>query len=77
MPLFVKTAMVTDMNAGSFKKMGARLTPNDVAQTIYRVAKEKSPATHTPVGLSTRLLYTISGFAPDRLNHWINGLLSH
>lgn len=76
MPLFVKTAMVTDMNAASFKKMGARLTPKDVAQTIFHVANEKSPATHTPVGLSTRLLYTISGFAPDRLNHWINGLLS-
>ena len=77
MPLFVKTAMVTDMNAGSFKKMGAHLTPNHVAQAIYRVAKEKKPATHTPVGLSTRLLYTLSGLAPDRLNHWINGLLSH
>lgn len=76
MPLFVKTAMVTDMKAGSFRKMGARLTPLDVAQTIYHVAKEKVPPTHTPVGLSTRLLYTVSGLAPDRLNHWLNGLLS-
>lgn len=76
MPLFVKTAMVTDMDAGSFRKMGAKLTPNDVAQTIFHVTKQKFPATHTPVGLSTRLLYTISGFAPDRLNHWLNGLIS-
>jgi len=76
MPLFVKTAMVTDMKAASFRKMGAKLTPNDVAKTIFQVAKQKSPATHTPVGLSTRLLYTVSGFAPDRLNHWLNGLIS-
>ena len=76
MPLFVKTAMVTNMKAASFRKMGAKLTPKDVAQTIFRVAKEKSPATHTPVGLSTRLLYTVSGFAPDRFNHWLNGLIS-
>ncbi len=76
MPLFVKTAMVKDMNAASFRKMGAKLTPNDVAQTIFHVAKESSPATHTPVGLTTRILYTISGFAPDRLNHWLNGLIS-
>lgn len=76
MPLFVKTAMVTDMKAGSFKKMGARLTPLDVAKTIYHAATDKLPPTHTPVGLSTRLLYKISGFAPDRLNHWLNGLLS-
>lgn len=76
MPLFVKTAMVTDMKAASFRKMGAHLTAHDVAQTIFHVVKEKAPATHTPVGLSTRLLYTLSGLAPDRLNHWLNGLIS-
>lgn len=76
MPLFVKTAMVTNMKAASFRKMGAKLTPHNVAQTIFHVAKEKSPATHTPVGLSTRFLYTVSGLAPDRFNHWLNGLIS-
>lgn len=76
MPLFVKTAMVTDMNASSFRKMGARLTPQDVAKTIFHVAKEKFPATHTTVGLSTRLLYTLSGLAPNRVTHWLNGLMS-
>ncbi len=76
MPLFVKTAMVTDMKAASFRKMGAKLTPNDVAKTIFHVAKEKFPATHTTVGLSTRILYTLSGLAPDRFNHWLNGLIS-
>lgn len=76
MPLFVKTAMVTDIKAASFRKMGAKLTPHEVAKTIFQVAKQKHPATHTPVGLSTRLLYTMSGFAPDRLNHWLNGVIS-
>ncbi len=74
MPLFVKTGMVTDMNAGSFRKVGAKLTPQDVAESIYRVSQEKNPAIHTPVGLSTRILYKLSGLWPDQVNHWINGL---
>ncbi len=77
MPLFVQTALVTDMDAASFRKLGVHLTPQDVADAIIRVATGRSllTPTHTPVGLSTRVLYAVSGLAPDRLNHWLNGFV--
>jgi len=77
MPMFVKTAMVTNMDANSFRKMGARLTPNDVAAAIYAAATNRSVPLHTLVGLSTKLMYKASGLMPDKLNHWVNRLISH
>jgi len=78
MPLFVQTAMVHDMDAGSIRRLGVHLTPDDVAHAVFTAATGSSwqTPTHTPVGLPTRLLYATIGLLPDRLNHWVNGLLS-
>ena len=42
MPLFVQTAMVKDMDAGTIQNMGISLTSEDVAQKIYQLANMKT-----------------------------------
>jgi NADP-dependent 3-hydroxy acid dehydrogenase YdfG len=77
MPLFVQTAMVKDMNAGSIKRMGVHLTPDDVATVIWRAANAHSSIapTHWPVGWPARALYHLIGITPDRINKLINSWL--
>ena len=74
MPLFVQTAMVDGMNAGSIRKLGVHLTPDDVANTIYKAAT--TPAwlvpVHWPVGLPAKALYHLVAITPDRLNQVVN-----
>lgn len=79
MPLFVQTAMVKDMNAGSIKRMGVHLTPADVAAVIWRAANAHSSLapTHWPVGWPARALYHLIGVTPDRVNKLINSWLGH
>lgn len=77
MPLFVQTAMVANVTIGSVSKLGIHLSPRDVAKAILQVATSHPlfTALHNPVGLPSRLLYTATGFTPDRLNHWFNHIL--
>ncbi|MEC7120541.1 MAG: SDR family oxidoreductase, partial [Pseudomonadota bacterium] len=58
MPMFVQTAMVTNMDAGSIKKMGVHLNADDVAQVIYKAATAHRmlAPTHWPVGLTSKAL---------------------
>jgi NADP-dependent 3-hydroxy acid dehydrogenase YdfG len=79
MPLFVQTAMVKDMNAGSIKRLGVNLTPSDVASVILKAANTHPllAPTHWPVGWPARALYHMVGMTPDRLNKLINGWLGH
>jgi len=79
MPLFVQTDMVTNMNAGSVKRLGVNLTPADVAAVIWRAATTHSrfAPTHWPVGWPARALYHLIGITPDRVNKVINGWLGH
>lgn len=75
MPLFVRTQMVTDMNAGSIKRLGVRLTPEDIAATVYRMAHYRGSRVHWPVGLQTKLMMGASKLSPNWLtrltNRWI------
>jgi NADP-dependent 3-hydroxy acid dehydrogenase YdfG len=79
MPLFVQTAMVDGMNAGSVRKLGVHLTPDDVAQVIYKAAT--APAwlapVHWPVGLPAKALYHLVALTPDRINRAVNRWLGH
>ena len=79
MPLFVQTAMVTNMDAGSIKKMGVHLTSEDVAKVVYKAATANRffAPTHWPVGLTSKALYHLSGVTPDPLNKLINRWLAH
>lgn len=75
MPLFVQTAMVKDMDAESIRKMGVNLTPDDVAEQIYRLATLKAHAltpTHRPVGLKTKVLFSLSKISPQFINRMSN-----
>ncbi len=42
MPLFVQTAMVNNMDAGTIQNMGIDLTPNDIAQQVLTLVEKKS-----------------------------------
>ena len=79
LPLFVQTAMVTDMNANSFRRMGAQLTADEVADTILEAARynRKIPRVHWTVGSQTRLFYAASKISPDWLNRFINYRITH
>lgn len=78
MPLFVNTAMVIDMDAGSIQNMGVNLQASDVADVVYKAATSTQPllATHHPVGLSTKLFYRLSGMSPQFLNRLTNRFLT-
>ena len=67
MPLFVQTAMVKDMDAGSIQNMGVHLTAEDVAQAIYARVQSKGSLftkTHQAVGLKTKGLMMLSKLSP-------------
>ncbi len=75
MPLFVQTAMVKDMDAGSIQKIGVDLTPQDVAKQIFELAKRPNhllTPTHTPIGFKTKILYKLSAISPQFINRLTN-----
>lgn len=74
MPLFVQTAMVTDMNARSIRRLGVKLTVEDVAKTIYLAAttNRHRAKVHWPVGSDTKFLYFLSSITPDWMNRMVN-----
>jgi NADP-dependent 3-hydroxy acid dehydrogenase YdfG len=73
MPLFVQTGMVKDMDAMSVRRLGVRLTPEDVASVIYRAATYRGSMgkVHWPVGLGAKLLHAMNGAGPDRLARFV------
>ncbi|HBS42958.1 MAG TPA: short-chain dehydrogenase [Oceanospirillales bacterium] len=74
LPLFVRTAMVTDMNARSVRRMGVKLTVNDVTRVIYQAAttNRHRSKVHWPVGSDTKFLYLLSSISPDWMNRMVN-----
>lgn len=73
MPLFVRTGMVRGMDANSVRRLGVRLTPEDVARVIARAAEYRGGLgkVHWPVGWMARLLHAMSGMAPDSISRFI------
>ncbi|WP_038344513.1 SDR family oxidoreductase [Acinetobacter sp. A47] len=79
MPLFVHTSMVNNMDAGSIQHIGVSLSAADVARQVLHLARQKDHAllaTHTPVGIKTKLMYQLSNLSPQFLNRITNLLLS-
>ena len=77
MPLFVRTKMVTDMDAGSIKRLGVRLTPEDIAATVYKMAHYNGNRVHCPVGLQTKLMLGASKLSPNWLTRLTNRWITH
>jgi NAD(P)-dependent dehydrogenase (short-subunit alcohol dehydrogenase family) len=72
MPLFVRTAMVDGMDAASVRRLGVRLTPEDVARVVWRAAQYRGYGkVHWPVGWMARLLHAMGGMAPDRVSRFM------
>lgn len=78
MPLFVQTNMVIGMNTGSIKRMGVKLTAQDVAQIVYQAATASAlkSQVHWPVGLPAKMMYTVSRLSPQWLNTLLNQKLA-
>ncbi|GAB3441973.1 SDR family oxidoreductase [Massilia solisilvae] len=78
MPLFVQTAMVKDMNAASIRRLGVRLTPEDVANVIWKAAHYRGSLgkVHWPVGIRARLFHALNGAGPDRLARFIARMIA-
>lgn len=74
LPLFVKTAMVDNMDAESIKNLGIHLSAEDVANKIYQVATSKTSTTkvHWTVGTLTWFMYLGANLSPDWINRAIN-----
>jgi NAD(P)-dependent dehydrogenase (short-subunit alcohol dehydrogenase family) len=73
LPLFVQTDMLKDARTKAIASLGINLTPEDVAKTVWQAAcyKGLSPRVHWLVGTQTKLIYSLSGLAPDWLNRLV------
>lgn len=78
-PLYVRTAMIDAVGVGSAKSldsMGVRLTPQDVADTVWR-ASQRPGRTHWLVGLQAKLTALAvrlgPGFLTRRVVAWLSG----
>lgn len=75
MPLFVRTDMVTNMQANSITRLGVRLNADDIAAMVLRLSQYRGNRVHWPVGRQARLMCTLSQFTPNWLarlsNRWI------
>jgi len=73
-PSFVKTAMANDFGGiASAKSLGIRLTPADVASTVWACATstQRIHRTHWTVGLQAWLLSLGTRMAPPAMTRWI------
>jgi len=79
MPLFVHTAMVKNMDAGTIQNMGVHLTAQDVAEQIYKQVQMKDSLftpTHQAIGFQAKMLFFVSKISPQFLNRMANRLLA-
>ncbi|WP_370289177.1 SDR family oxidoreductase [Nocardioides sp.] len=84
-PLFVATQMTQDLDIGSTRSLGVRLTADDVADTVFdmvspnpvtsRVGRFRRPV-HRPVGTQAKVLFSSSGFAPQWVLRAVNGRIT-
>ncbi len=73
-PSFVRTAMADGFEQmPSAKSLGIRLTPADVASTVWACVTEKRLVhkTHWTVGLQAGLLSLATRLAPSALSRWV------
>jgi len=79
-PSFVRTAMATGFERiASAKSLGIRLTPADVAATVWRCATSRRciHKTHWTVGLQAGLLSLATRLAPEALTRQVVRRLAH
>jgi NAD(P)-dependent dehydrogenase (short-subunit alcohol dehydrogenase family) len=75
LPLFVNTAMVTDIEKpSSLNRLGVHLQPQDIANAVWKAVH--SHQTWWLVGAQTHALNLLTKLSPQRLNRWATARLS-
>lgn len=66
-PLFVQTDMVVGMDIGSTRKLGVKLTADDVAEAILAATRpsRRPRGVHIPVGLQAKVAFAAADLAPS------------
>lgn len=79
MPLYVRTGMLDGVETSGTKRMGVKLTAEDIASAIVDATVKPNKfvtKVHHPVGLRTKLMYLSSRFSPDWLARFANSKLT-
>lgn len=76
-PTFVATQMVQNMAAKSIQSLGIKLTAEDVAQMVWKLAHYRGRRkVHWPVGWQSHLFMRSAKLTPDWLSRWMNARVS-
>lgn len=75
-PLFVQTKMVDGLSLGSLKSLGVRLTPENVADAIWKAATQRRHHVHRLVGAQTRAMYHATCLLPADFNRAVTAKIS-
>lgn len=75
-PVFVRTAMVSGIQSDSIRRLGVRLTADDVANTVWQAATGRHRKVHWRVGAQSHAMYQAVCYLPDALNRWATAKLS-
>lgn len=69
-PLYVPTRMIEGVETGGMRRLGVRLSADDVAARIYGVAVSRNPlaGVHHPVGVQSTVMFHASHFAPSTVS---------
>ena len=81
-PLYVQTAMTTDVKTGTTDSLGIRLTAQDIADDILAAVDPSWPRrlihqVHFPVGSQAKTLAVGARFSPAWLTRLVNKRLAH
>ncbi len=78
-PLWAKTPLA-DNGAASVRRLGVRITPEQVAERVWRAVHPANAwergAMHYGVSRLDRFLLLLGGFAPDRMRRFLTGLIA-
>lgn len=78
-PLFVNTAMVDGMDVGAQRRLGVRLTPEDVAAEVMDVVEgggRLPHRVHRAVGAQAKAMLAASAMSPSWLNRLVNARIT-
>jgi NAD(P)-dependent dehydrogenase (short-subunit alcohol dehydrogenase family) len=78
-PLFVATAMTEDLHIASTDSLGVHLTPDDVAEQVFRMARPRRGlgrllprGVHTAVGLPAKAMAVAADVTPSFVSRAVN-----
>jgi NAD(P)-dependent dehydrogenase (short-subunit alcohol dehydrogenase family) len=78
-PMFVETDMVVGMDTGATRRLGVRLSSQDVADAIAGATARRRrvlPKVHHPVGTQAQVFATAARFSPAWANRFLNKVLT-